>query len=78
MLYVSKYDNAGFLMWNKQISGSTQNCISTIACDRTGNPFVSGYFATTLGFSQVAGIGDLESQGSDDIFVFKLGEFVSI
>ncbi|SFA72941.1 Por secretion system C-terminal sorting domain-containing protein [Flavobacterium swingsii] len=60
------------LAWAKTM-GSTGNDISrSVAVDAVGNIYTTGFFAGTVDFDPNAGVANLTSAGSTDIFVSKL------
>lgn len=72
--YICKLDTAGALVWGVSVGGAGQS----IAIDGAGNVYVTGYFAGTSDFDPGAGVFNLTSAGSGDVFACKLsssGEF---
>ncbi len=68
--FIAKYDGAGNVLWARQISGSMNNGVVSIAVDAAGHSYVTGDFAGTANF----GSTPLKtSEGDNDIFVAKYG-----
>src|ERR1041385_4366878 len=42
--FITKYDTSGNILWVKAIQGNGNNITTSIACDRTGNIYIAGYF----------------------------------
>ena len=65
--------------WAKSAGGTTNDLGRDIATDVSGNVYTTGDFSGTVDFDPGAGVFNLTSQGSSDIFVSKLdanGNFV--
>lgn len=72
-VFVSKLDNSGNFVWAKRLGGTNQDEGYTVAVDRSGNVFASGYFSGTADFDPGTGTFNLTSNGgSQDIFISKL------
>ena len=71
-IYVSKLDSLGNFVWAKQISGIGEEEGISIKVDRSSNVYTTGYFGNTLDFDPNAGVYNLTSAGSADIFILKL------
>ena len=77
--FVTKMDDAGNLLWAKQISGTNDDYGQSIAIDGRGNVYTTGYFEETTDFDPDTTIYNLSSAGGRDIFISKLdssGNFV--
>lgn len=74
-IYVLKLDTYGNLLWVKGM-GSTSNNVGNVGraidLDDMGNVYVTGLFSVTVDFDADAGIANLTSAGSEDIFILKL------
>lgn len=71
-IFVSKLDLSGNYVWAKRIgSGTNDNC-NGITIDGLGNVCLIGWFQGTVDFDPNAGITNLTSVGSQDIFVCQL------
>ena len=78
-IFVSKLDASGNFVWAKNMGGTSTDRGNSIAVDSSGNVYTTGYFYGTTDFDPGAGIVNLTSAGSADIFVSKLdasGNFV--
>nr|WP_242033465.1 SBBP repeat-containing protein [Phormidium sp. FACHB-592] len=78
-VFVSKLDANGNFIWAKRIGGSGNSIAKGISVDGSGNVYTTGYFGGTADFDPGAGITNLTSAGSNDIFVSKLdanGNFI--
>lgn len=78
-IFVSKLNSAGNFVWAKRIGSTSDDIGADLVLDPSGNVLVTGYFFGTVDFDPNAGIVNLTSAGSGDIFVTKLdvdGNFV--
>jgi hypothetical protein len=78
-IYVSKLDSNGNFVFAKQMGGDSDDLVSDIAVDASGNVLTTGSFVLTADFDPGAGRASLNSRGNSDIFVSKLdnnGNFV--
>jgi hypothetical protein len=67
------------LQWAKQLGGTGGASGNSVVVDAVGNVYTTGPFSGTADFDPGAGIFNLTSAGSDDIFVTKLdaaGNFI--
>lgn len=71
-MFVLKLDKNGNFKWAKRIGGTSLYIINSLAVDRSGNVFGTGYFFGTADFDPNAGTKNLTSNGSGDFFIFKL------
>ena len=60
------------LAWAKGMGGTVSDVGRSIAVDGAGNVYTTGYFSGTVDFDPNAGVSNLTSAGSVDIFVSKL------
>lgn len=77
--FISKLNSDGSFAWAKQLGGSDTDSGQQITLDSAGNVYTIGEFEGTVDFDPGAGIVNLSSQGSDDIFLSKLdsnGNFI--
>lgn len=78
-IYISKLDVNGNFVWAQQIGAVSSDFGRSIAVDGSGNILVTGSFQGTADFNAGAGVNNLTSFGSNDIFVLKLnalGNFI--
>ena len=78
-IFIEKLDSLGNLIWAKNIGGTGGDQGNSITIDTAGNIFITGQFQHTVDFDPGAGISNLTSTGSTDIFVLKLdssGNFI--
>lgn len=66
--FVAKLDAAGNFLWVRTASGTAEHEGFAVACDASGNAFVSGGFNGAASF----GTNALVSAGSGDLFLAKL------
>ncbi|MDP2388493.1 MAG: SBBP repeat-containing protein [Bacteroidota bacterium] len=78
-VFISKLDASGNFVWAKKIGSSVNDNGCSIALDEAGGIYTAGWFGGTADFDPNAGVINLTSMGSTDIFVSKLdasGNFV--
>jgi Tfp pilus assembly protein PilZ len=66
-IFLAKYDAAGTLLWVRPAGGPEWDQGTSVAVDRGGNCYLTGYFEDTAAF----GPTNLVSRGGDDVFVAK-------
>lgn len=66
--YVTKHDNNGNFVWAVSIGGAFDDVPFGIACDNSGNVFVTGYYTSN---PLVIGSYTLINSGGTDVFVVK-------
>lgn len=72
-IFILKLDNLGNFLWAKQIGGLNSSEYGySIAADNIGNVYAAGNFTTVIDFDPNAGIFNMSSAGSSDVFVVKL------
>ena len=71
-VFISKLDNNGNFISTLQFAGSGFAEGRSLALDNVGNIFATGNFKATTDFDPLAGVFNLTSNGSDDIFIIKL------
>ena len=79
-IFVFKLDSNGDLLWARSMGGKGLDLEFGIALDGSGNVYTTGYFQETADFDPGPGVFNLESDGSEDIFVSKFdsnGNFLS-
>jgi len=78
-VFVSKLDNAGNLIWARQLGGPSGDQGYCITVDAAGNVYTAGTFLDTADFDPGPGIYSLTAGMSDEAFISKLdngGNFV--
>lgn len=70
--FIGKYDPSGNLMWAKSFGGTLDEDCRSITTDAAGNVFTTGFFRDTVDFDPNAGVVNIISNGSYDLFVQKL------
>ena len=78
-VFISKLDSSGNFSWSKKFGGASDEYGLSIKVDEDGAIYTTGYFTGTADFDPGAGVYNLVSVGSKDIFVLKLdaaGNFV--
>ncbi len=81
-VFVMKLNALGNLVWAKRLSGNIDDESYSIALDKSGNVYTTGYFRETADFDPAPGINtyNLTSAGDRDVFISKLdnsGSFIS-
>ncbi len=71
-IYISKLTTNGDFVWAKSMGGAGYDEGLNISIDGSGDVYVSGLFTQTVDFDPGAGIYNLTSVGSNDIFITKL------
>jgi hypothetical protein len=66
--YIVKHDNNGNFLWATTIGGPYDDVPGSIACDNSGNVFVTGYYTSN---PLVIGSYTLNNLGGTDIYVAK-------
>ncbi|MCE9621425.1 MAG: SBBP repeat-containing protein [Actinomycetia bacterium] len=78
-VFVSKLDADGDFVWARQIGGTNGDEGYSVAVDADGNVYTTGWFSGTTDFDPGAGVFNLTSVASTDVFISKLdadGDFV--
>ncbi len=74
-VFISKLDPSGNFIWARCVNGDGSDCGRSIAIDKAGNIYATGWFAKTANFK----VATLTSVGQEDIFISKLdplGNFI--
>jgi sugar lactone lactonase YvrE len=77
--FILKLNSAGNFIWVKQIGGSSEDRVGSLAVDANENVFSTGSFGATADFDPGVGVANLTSAGFTDIFILKLnsnGDYV--
>src|SRR6185436_8730374 len=77
-IFISKLNSSGNFVWAEQLGGTSDDAGTSISVDASENVYVTGYFSDTVDFDSGVGIFNLNSFGSHDIFVVKLGDATGI
>ncbi|MFT6923493.1 MAG: flagellar capping protein FliD [Crocinitomicaceae bacterium] len=75
-IYISKLDLMGDFVWAQYLGSSTADYGVSISSDDFANIYVTGRFQSTVDFEFGAGISNLTSNGSHDVFVLKLSQCI--
>ena len=70
-IFFAKYGASGNYVFAKSIGGIQNDISNAIAIDGSGNIYITGNFSGTADFDPGAGVIDLTSKGSIDIFFAK-------
>jgi hypothetical protein len=70
-IFLAKYNRNGNYLWANVIGGSGNENATGISLDATGNVYMTGRFQNTVDFDPGVGVANLNSAGSDDIFLAK-------
>jgi hypothetical protein len=71
-VFISKLDPQGNFLWAKRIGGSNTDEGMAIACDQSGNIYVTGHFQGIVDLDPGPDTADFTSSGNYDIFLIKL------
>ena len=69
--FFAKYDASGNYLWAKQISGTNDASVNSLAVDGSGNVYLTGDFYQTADFDPGAGTANLSSAALSDVFIAK-------
>ena len=78
-IFILKLDSLGNFIWAKNIGGPNHDHAYSIATDKFGNIYATGYFQNTADFNPGPGLFNISSSGGREIFISKLdsaGNFV--
>jgi len=73
-IYFSKLDSAGNFISAKQLQASLNACLNCFAIDKAASIYTTGTFFGTADFDMGAGVFNLTSNGTSDIFIHKFRE----
>lgn len=68
-VFIQKMDASGNFLWANSFGTTTTEVGHSCAVDQFGNIYTTGYFSGTVDFDPGAGIDNLASAGSADIFI---------
>jgi hypothetical protein len=79
-VFILKLDSLGNFIWAKQFSGPMSKGGNSIAVDKFGSIYITGYFFGTVDFDPGPNLFNITSSGnySADVFVCKLSPFGSL
>ncbi|MBA3665018.1 MAG: SprB repeat-containing protein [Bacteroidetes bacterium] len=79
-IFITKFDPSGNLLWARNMGGgSSASSATSIKFDVNNNIILTGLFSQSVDFDPGAGVFNLSSNGTQDIFVMKLnasGNFI--
>jgi hypothetical protein len=70
-MFLAKYDGSGNYIWAKSMGGASNDYAYGLAVDASGNSFITGLYGNTVDFDPGAGLQELTSVQSNDIFIAK-------
>lgn len=70
--FILKLDSSGNFLWAKSVGGASDDRGHSISLDSSGNPYITGFFGSTVDFDPDVGTYNLTSSGGKDIYVLKL------
>lgn len=70
-IFICKLNNSGDLIWAKNFGSAGSNAGSSIIVDDFGAIYAVGFFTDSVDFDSGAGVFNLISNGSTDIFISK-------
>ena len=73
-IFIQKLDDNGNFIWAKRIGGIEQERAASLTLDESDNVYTTGYFVGATDFNPNAGVFNLSSEGSSDIFIQKLDQ----
>ncbi len=76
--FIQKLDSDGNFLWVNQVGGSDEDIGLSITIDSSGNIYATGAFQGTVDFDPGAGIHNLTSAGSYDVFIQKLNSTLGL
>lgn len=72
-IFISKLDTSGKFIWAKRIGASNPDVCYSLALDKFGKPYCTGYFDGTVDFDPGPGVFNMTTPfNSPNIFVLKL------
>jgi hypothetical protein len=74
-IFISKIDPSGNFVWAKAIGGASNDMGASIGIDASGNVCTTGLFTGAIDFDPGAGVSNLTSTGTQDVFISKLDAF---
>ena len=71
-VFVWKMSSVGAFVWARRAGGTGSEYGKSVAVDSSGNVYATGSFESTAGFDPDGNTATLTSEGSGDVFVWKL------
>jgi Secretion system C-terminal sorting domain/Beta-propeller repeat len=75
-IFISKLDFSGNFVWAVRMGGPNFEYASSVAVDASQNVYATGRFTGVVDFNPGAGVFNLTSAGSTDMYIVKLGQSV--
>ena len=72
-VFIQKLDSSGSFIWALSIGGIASDYGNSIYIDHFDNIYTTGFYTATVDFNPGAGVYNLVSAGSQDIYISKLG-----
>lgn len=69
--FLARYDQTGTVVWALKMGGTGNDEVHSVACDGSGNVYVTGIFTGTADFDPTAATFTLASAGQSDGFLAK-------
>jgi hypothetical protein len=73
-IFILKLDPAGNFTWAKQMGSTNFDIGNSLTVDGSNNIFTTGSFKNTVDFDPGAGVFNLTSSGSSDLFIQKMSQ----
>ncbi len=77
-VFIEKFDSDGNFIWVQSFGSEGNDIGEGVTVDGLGNIFLTGTFTDTISFAPFVDVDDLETIGSEDIFIIKLAPYSSI
>ncbi|MBK9982043.1 MAG: T9SS type A sorting domain-containing protein [Saprospiraceae bacterium] len=71
-IFILKLDPFGNFIWGKSFGGRARDRANTVAVDKDGSIYVSGFFNDTVDFDPGSGLHMLFAEQNADVFILKL------
>jgi hypothetical protein len=71
-VFISKLNSDGSFAWAKSVGGTSNDRVSSLQVDSSGNLYSTGNFNGTADFDPGAEVSNLTSAGLGDVFIIKL------
>ncbi len=70
-IFLAKYNSSGSLLWAKSVGGIGADQVFAVCLDSSGNVCITGSFRGSADFDPSGATANLNSAGSEDVFVAK-------